>query len=75
MCDWLPEIINQNNYTDIQNFIDDIYNIFTTDFFINRIIFKGMSINIATKLLNCKPEDNCESVEYNCNNCPFQKKI
>ena len=34
-----------------------------------------MSINIATKLLNCKPEDNCESVEYNCNNCPFQTKF
>lgn len=75
MCNWLPKIINQNNYANIQAFIDDIYNIFTTDFFINRIVFEGKQVNIATKLLNCKPEDNCKSIEYNCDNCPFQNKF
>lgn len=75
MCNWLPSLIDFNKYCSINDFIDDIYNIFSTDFFINRIIFEGKKVNISTKLLNCKPEDNCQSLEYTCDNCPFQNKF
>ena len=72
---WLPDIIDYTKYNNINEFVDDIYNVFTTDFFIKKIKFNGKNINISPKILNCTPEDNCQSIEYNCHNCPFKGKL
>ncbi len=75
MPSWLPNTIDYNKYKNIQEFIDEIYNIFITDFHIKKIKFNDKYIGLAQKLLSCTPNENCYSAEYNCSNCPFQGKL
>lgn len=75
MLSWLPEILDYTKYSNIQIFVDDIYNIFITDFLVNRIKFKNYNVGLSDKILKCTPQEYCKSQEYKCYNCPFKNKL
>jgi len=72
--DWLPNKIDRQKYSTFKDFIDDVYNIFVSNFYIDKIVFKNINVHVAEKLLNCENSDNCESLEYECSDCPFKNK-
>lgn len=71
---FLPPEIQRKNYPTINDFIDDIFNILIDHFYIQKIRFDKEIIKINGNQLICKSDDNCNSVEYDCSNCPFQNK-
>lgn len=72
---FLPEIINETNYPNFNNFVESLFSIFCNQFFVEKIKFKGKIVKINQTLLECNQNDNCQSIEYTCQNCPFQGKF
>lgn len=75
MLDWLPDKLNYASYSNIQNFVDEIYNIFMTDFLVDKVSFQGRTVGLSDKILQCKIGESCESPQYNCADCPFRNKL
>ncbi len=68
---FLPELIDKSKYQSFNDFIDDLFYIVYTQFFVDKILFNNQIVKINQTPLKCTQNDNCGSLEYTCNNCPF----
>lgn len=71
---FLPPIKRRKDFASFKDFINEIFELFITQFYTSKISFKNSIVKLSPKLLKCKDTDNCQSIEYNCNNCPFKDK-
>lgn len=71
---FLPDLIDVNQYETFNEFIEELFYILYNQFFVEKIRFNGKFVKINKTPLKCTQNDNCNSVEYSCNHCPFQGK-
>lgn len=71
---FLPDLIDVNKYKTFNDFIEELFYIVYNQFFVEKIKFNGKFVKINQTPLKCTQNDDCESIEYNCEHCPFQGK-
>lgn len=80
---WLPPILNPNEFPTIIEFIKHLYCIFENDFmdpnnpliFNNKIVkYSLLKLYTRCEKLQAKGFLNCRNVHYNCTNCPYVEK-
>lgn len=71
---FLPDLIDVRKYKTFNDFIEELFYIVYNQFFVEKIKFNGKFVKINQTPLKCTQNDDCESVEYSCEHCPFQGK-